>query len=125
MLRAVFEDAGLQVRCAFNVSDALKLAVEHPIDGALTDYEMPQFDGLHFCREFRRETAAAGRPAPVWVMTGSITLTPEQALAAGAETVFRKPFSAIDVAREIQKRLWTPPLNVAGVGSAGYAGAGS
>ncbi len=83
-------------------SQALELMGKGPIDGALIDVYMPGMNGLAACRELRARAAAAGRPLPVWMMTGARTPQLAQAaLEAGAVGLLGKPFSVDDLLRQL------------------------
>lgn len=108
MLRTVFETHGFDVLLAESTLSGLGLARRHTIDAVLVDYQMSKTNGLGFCRTFCRQYAAMGRHVPVWIMTGSVSLTTEVAVKAGATAVFSKPFSALQVCRQIERRLAQP-----------------
>lgn len=83
-------------------SQALELAGQSPIDGALIDIYMPGMNGLATCRELRARAAAAGRQLPVWMMTGArTTQLAEAAREAGALGLLGKPFNLEDVLRQM------------------------
>jgi CheY-like chemotaxis protein len=60
----------------------------------LTDYDMPDGDGLMLIRAvMRRARDGRGRPTPIILVSGSATDDLcDQAVAAGADAVFYKPF---------------------------------
>lgn len=105
MLRAVLETRGIEVLVAENTAEGLILAACREIDAVLTDYQMPGQNGLEFCRALRRQFAPLGAHVPVWVMTGCISLTAKEALAAGAEGIFRKPFRVVEITQAIERHL--------------------
>lgn len=74
----------------------------------LSDYQMPKTNGLELCRALREQNETLDQHLPIWLMTGSVTLTTKAALAAGAIGIFRKPFHAVDVSRAIDRRLHAP-----------------
>jgi two-component system chemotaxis response regulator CheY len=58
----------------------------------LTDFDMPDGDGLTLIRDLRQR-AGVGRSTPVILISGSATdEVCDEAIAAGARAVFRKPF---------------------------------
>lgn len=90
MLTTEFEKRGFTVHATANPNDGLLIAATRPLDAALTDFELPEKNGLQLC-------CAIGKQIPVWLMTGSRYVTPEEAQEAGVLRVFRKPFRTKDV----------------------------
>jgi CheY-like chemotaxis protein len=81
---------------------ALELMGKAPVDAALIDVYMPGMNGLATCRELRARAAAAGRPLPVWMMTGARTPQLAQAsVDAGAMGLLGKPFSVEELLRQL------------------------
>ena len=105
MVRTLFELEGFHVIVAETVPEALSQAACHDFDAVLTDYEMPRMNGLELCRALRLQGVERGRETPMWLMSGSITLTSRDALSAGACGLFRKPLKVTEVARAIQRHL--------------------
>jgi response regulator RpfG family c-di-GMP phosphodiesterase len=68
----------------------------------MLDVELPGRDGLEFCKELT-EQETFGSPL-VFLLTGGET-SPEQARAAGAEALLRKPFSPLDLMGAIDSAL--------------------
>jgi DNA-binding response OmpR family regulator len=105
MLQLAFEKHGFDVLTAGDVSSGLTLAGTRSLDAILTDFQLPDFDGLHLCRVLRDGHEPARRPIPIWIMSGSHLLTAAEAMAAGAHDVFRKPFRASEVCERISLSL--------------------
>ena len=101
MLRVVLENSGLRVLLADDGGAALTLAETHALDAVLTDFEMPHTTGIELCRELAERSKGMARALPVWLMTGCPLLRTEDAVAAGALGVYRKPFRAGKIALEI------------------------
>jgi CheY-like chemotaxis protein len=95
---------GLKVVAAADATNGLAIAKSCPVDAVLSDYQMPEADGLAFCQALR---AAPGENpgVPVWLMTGSTDLSTERARAAGAVDVFRKPFRVTEVIHAMERHL--------------------
>jgi CheY-like chemotaxis protein len=91
---AMLEDLGHIVYQAGSGAEALQLMASHPVDLLLTDYAMPQMNGVQLA-----EAVRADRPdLPVLLATGFAEL------AAGEHTALprlAKPFSQSDLARAI------------------------
>jgi response regulator RpfG family c-di-GMP phosphodiesterase len=66
----------------------------------LLDVTLPGMDGLAFCRQLT-QGATYGRPT-VMLLTGT-TLTNEEARAAGAHALLRKPFSPLELIRLVDQ----------------------
>src|SRR4051812_35041853 len=92
MLCSVFEQQGFEVIASDTATQGLVVTASQMVDAVLTDYHLPETDGLTFCRALHNQSQVSGRPLPVWVMTGSISLDPKKAIEAGARGVFKKPF---------------------------------
>jgi CheY-like chemotaxis protein len=90
----MLEDLGHIVYPAGSAAEALQLMASHPVDLLLTDYAMPQMNGVQLA-----EAARADHPdLPVLLATGFAEL------AAGEHTALprlAKPFSQGDLARAI------------------------
>lgn len=110
ILRAILETHGFEVLTAESAGDALEIAATRAVDAVITDYQMPRMDGLEFCRTLRDQNASLDRALPVWLMTGCHLLSTRDAIAAGAQAVFRKPFSAIEVCERIERHLGASTL---------------
>ena len=92
-LRMLLERRGYTVLVAASGPEALALALEHPIDGAIIDVNMPGMNGLAVCRTLRIRGSEAGVNLPVWMMTGARTPELERAAReSGALMVLAKPF---------------------------------
>src|SRR3954464_5856279 len=113
MLGSLMTMRGYHVIPARNGPEGLTITAAQPVDGALTDIEMPEMDGYEFCRQLREQQKALGRDVPVWIMSGVFRPALEKkAVAAGAILVLRKPFPieevVADLEAEFQKRQKPP-----------------
>jgi CheY-like chemotaxis protein len=103
MVRSLLTMRGYNVIVARNGPEGLAIAAEQPIDGALTDIEMPEMNGYEFCRQLREQQEAAGRDVPVWIMSGVFRPALEKrAREAGAILVLRKPFPIEEVCAQLE-----------------------
>jgi CheY-like chemotaxis protein len=111
MLRLSLENCGFNVRVAESAGEALELVACCGIDAVLTDYQMPQTNGLQLCRALRDQDRTFDRRLPVWVMTGSNALAADEAIAAGALGLFAKPFRTSEVAQILKTALLADAAN--------------
>jgi len=111
-LRFLFERRGYNVLVADSGQAGIELAAAHPVDGAMIDVQMPGMNGIEVCRKLREQSAAAGRPIAVWMMTGgrSPELT-RLSLEAGALALLAKPFDLPELFQRFDEQLGpvTPP----------------
>jgi CheY-like chemotaxis protein len=97
---------GYGVLVAENGPEAIAIAAQHVVDGALVDVNMPGMNGIEVCRLLREQTAAAGRQIAVWMMTGA--RTPEVvhlAREAGALELLGKPFDLHALYRRFEEQF--------------------
>jgi len=90
---------------------ALDVLKREPIDAVLTDWMMPEMDGIELVRRIRAEI----RPAPVVIMITALNSDDarEHALQVGADAYLAKPFSLDEVlavlANCLRRRHQKPP----------------
>ena len=88
------ESSGWQVEVANNGSEALiRLDGLGHCDLLLTDWHMPEMDGIELVRAVRKDERWKGLRV-VMVTSDGVLDSVEQALAAGADDFVMKPFSA-------------------------------
>src|SRR5262245_34541253 len=106
MLSSMLSLRGYTVVIARRASEALAISAAQPIDGVLTDVDMPEMNGFEFCAQLRAQQAAAGRDIPVWIMTGVFRPALEKkAATAGAVLVLRKPFPIEEVCTQLEQEF--------------------
>jgi DNA-binding response OmpR family regulator len=102
LICALVERAGATVLCVKSVAQAMD-GVYHSFDPdvVLTDYSMPDADGLDLIREFRKAPSTRAVLVPILVLSGhSGARWRRLALEAGAADLLTKPFEpAILIAR--------------------------
>lgn len=86
--QAYFEMIGLDSICLTNPLDALKLVAKEKFSVVITDFSMPQMDGLQFCQEVIKIQPKT----PVVILTGygSLELA-VNAIRVGAFEFLTKP----------------------------------
>ena len=89
LLRLTLVPAGHSVVEAADGDEALALARTHRPDIVILDVWMPGLSGLDVCRAIRADSSLAGTR----VIIASGHASDADALAAGADAVFAKPFS--------------------------------
>jgi response regulator RpfG family c-di-GMP phosphodiesterase len=95
LLRTTFEVFDIEVEEADSAIAAVGRIEDRRPDVVVLDVHMPGMSGLELCRRLKAspETAEIG----VVVLTGSVGGTPEEAEAAGADALLRKPFSPLEL----------------------------
>jgi DNA-binding response OmpR family regulator len=98
LMAKIFAYEGYQVTLAHNGSDAIRLVVDDKPDLIVLDVSMPDMDGFDLCRKLRQ---------PPLIVTGPIVMLTamssgkerQQALQAGANDIWSKPFD-MDLLRQ-------------------------
>ena len=104
---AHLEALGATVARAASGGEALALAQSHPFDVALMDLQMPGLDGHAACSALRDFERRHGRPRlPVIALTVHRLENERNRIeASGTNGFMSKPFTSIDLAREILRVL--------------------
>ena len=100
MMRAILEQLGHQVVHAQNGRRAVELAQACAFDLLMLDGRMPGLDGPETTAAIRALDGAIGK-APIIAVIGGDADEAAACLAAGADTVLRKPVSVAGVARAV------------------------
>jgi CheY-like chemotaxis protein len=103
LLNAVLNDSRITLLEAANGKDALDLALAARPDVVLLDLMMPGLDGFAACRAMRAEPRLS-RTRILMLTAKATEETREQALAAGADAFFTKPFSPLELIDAIVDR---------------------
>lgn len=108
LYRACFDTSGYRTAEAGTGSQAIVSAVEIVPDVLLTDYVLPDVDGLTIARRLKADARTAG--IRILMVTGYSTPDLErQASGAGIDRVLLKPCLPQTVMREVSRTLTRPP----------------
>ena len=105
ILERMIQQLGYQNLCmAVDGVEALNLLRTRPIDLVITDYHMPEMDGIGLFQSMQQDPALAR--IPVLLISGVPTEKfATQALAMGIQSTLNKPFRAEQLDQEIQSLL--------------------
>jgi CheY-like chemotaxis protein len=107
LYRACFDTSGYQTAEAGTGSQAIVSAVEIVPDVLLTDYVLPDVDGVTIARRLKADPRTAG--VRIVIVTGYANAEMERrALAAGVERVLLKPCLPQAVMREVSRVIARP-----------------
>ena len=103
MLQSILEKAGYRVAVSENGVEALSQLESHPFDAVITDWMMPEMDGIKLIREIRK------RPqwTPFVLMVTSLTGSSAESFAidSGADDFIRKPIRANNILEQLRSGL--------------------
>ena len=104
-LERMLQQLGYQNLCtAVDGVDALHLLRTRPVDLVITDYHMPEMDGIGLFQSMQQDPVLA--KIPVLLISGVPTEKfATQALATGIQSTLNKPFRAEQLDQEIQSLL--------------------
>ena len=105
ILERMLQQLGYQNLCmAVDGVEALNLLRTRPIDLVITDYHMPEMDGIDLFWSIKQDPVLA--KIPVLLISGVPTEKfATQALAMGIQSTLNKPFRAEQLDQEIQSLL--------------------
>src|ERR1700759_2817204 len=101
LLKCTLEDAGHKVITATDGRAALAAFTENPCDVVISDWEMPNLDGLGLCQAIRRGGFAT---YTYFILLTAHNSTSERVrgLSAGADHFISKPFEPSELFARIQ-----------------------
>jgi len=112
LYRACFDTSGYRTAEAGTGAQAIVSAVEIVPDVLLTDYMLPDFDGVTVARRLKKDPRTAG--IRILMVTGYATPDLDvTARAAGIERVMLKPCLPQTVLREVARLLARPAARAA------------
>jgi putative two-component system response regulator len=101
VLRSALEEAGYEVEAATNGREALNIVRQGNCRLVISDWEMPEMDGLALCNAIRAENL----PGYVYIilLTGRDgEMNSVEGLSAGADDFITKPFSTPDLIARVR-----------------------
>jgi two-component system chemotaxis response regulator CheY len=103
ILERMLQQLGYQnLRMAVDGVEALKLLRSQPVDLVITDYHMPEMDGISLFQSMQQDPVLA--KIPVLLISG-VPTEKFATLAMGIQSTLTKPFRAEQLDQEIQSLL--------------------
>lgn len=103
LLKKVIEKSGHEVLIAENGKIAYSLIKEKNVDAVLTDWMMPEMDGIELINKIRAEI----KPSPVIIVITALASREamNKAITVGADDFIAKPFDHLDVIRRLENSV--------------------
>lgn len=86
------KNAGFEVICAHDGTEALEMAINEKPDLLITDYHMPGLSGLEVCQQMHQKEGLANLPA-IMLSARGYHLTEAELAQSGISQMISKPFS--------------------------------
>lgn len=106
-IRFSLEQDGMEVECAYDGEEALRLATEHAYDMILLDLMLPKMDGFEVCQRIREFSNV-----PIVMLTAKgDDMDKILGLEYGADDYITKPFNILEVKariKAIMRRTYGP-----------------
>lgn len=97
-IRFSLEQDGMEVDCAYDGEEALKMATEHKYDMILLDIMLPKLDGFQVCQQIREFSQV-----PIVMLTAKgDDMDKILGLEYGADDYITKPFNILEVKARIK-----------------------
>ncbi len=97
-IRFSLEQDGMEVECAYDGEEALRLATEHAYDMILLDLMLPKMDGFEVCQRIREFS-----DVPIVMLTAKgDDMDKILGLEYGADDYITKPFNILEVKARIK-----------------------
>jgi len=104
LIKYNFEEAGFEVQCAMDGSEALEKVRSDSPDLILLDVMLPGLDGLEICKILRSHPATAAIPI-IMLTAKADEIDRVIGLELGADDYVTKPFSPRELLLRVKKRL--------------------
>ena len=96
LVSSMLSDGAVDVVCAGDGMEGLKLAKSRPFQLILMDVVLPQLDGISVCRILKKDPSTAS--VPLYMLTAKAKKADmDIATAAGADGYIQKPFRGIEL----------------------------
>jgi two-component system, OmpR family, phosphate regulon response regulator PhoB len=96
LVKSLLDEDAIEVECAANGTEGLKMAKTKKFDLVLLDVVMPGLDGITVCRMLKADFATAA--TPLYMLTGKGKKADvEAATRAGANGYIHKPFRGAEL----------------------------
>ena len=107
LLKEFFQGLGYEISTAVNGSEALTVISQHDSDCIISDYVMPDMNGLELLERLREQ----GKEVPFLMITGYPTIEiAVEAMKQGAYDYITKPLQLEDVRIKVERALHTKGL---------------
>jgi two-component system, OmpR family, phosphate regulon response regulator PhoB len=102
LVRSMLNEGTVQVECASNGLEGLKLAKTRSFQLVLLDVVLPQMDGITVCRMLKADPATAS--VPLYMLTAKAKKADvDIALKAGADGYIQKPFRGVELMQLVER----------------------
>lgn len=108
LVRSMLSDGTVEVVCAANGLEGLKLARSRSFHLILMDVVLPQLDGISACRILKSDPVTAA--VPLYMLTAKAKKSDmESATLAGADGYIHKPFRGAELMALVERLRLAPP----------------
>ncbi|NVJ28817.1 MULTISPECIES: response regulator [Myxococcus] len=108
LVRSMLSDGSVEVVCAANGLEGLKLARSRSFNLILMDVVLPQLDGISACRILKSDPVTA--TVPLYMLTAKAKKSDmESATLAGADGYIHKPFRGAELMALVERLRQAPP----------------
>jgi CheY-like chemotaxis protein len=102
LVRSMLSDGAVEVVCAANGIEGLKLAKSRRFHLILMDVVLPQLDGISVCRMLKSDPNTSG--VPLYMLTAKAKKSDmESATLAGADGYIQKPFKGAELMALVER----------------------
>ncbi len=96
-----FGGIGFNTSCASGVKAALQMINEQRFDVIISDYRMPDGDGLQILRHLNRDV----HTTHFYFISGQADIHPDDAVRFGAKRFYSKPFDIEELINQVKHNL--------------------